>query len=180
MAGSGAGNEGDVDGDAVPRQLASCVHGDVVDAADVAQRIERRNVDADAHEFINIIVGSQCTQAQVFLGVAVGHDFLDRYQGHVPLGVEGQDLAFIAVEAAQDLHEDQAAPPVDVAMTAAPCQGHGLRALAGTGKEAGQDALMAAAQPAAGRFVPEAVQIGFGRRDDSRRRKAPFPVAAVL
>ena len=47
-------------------------------------------------------------------------------------------------------------------------------------EDAGQDALMAAAQPAAGRFVPEAVQIGFGRRDDSRRRKAPFPVAAVL
>ena len=33
MAGSGAGNEGDVDGDAVPRQLSGCVDGDVVDAA---------------------------------------------------------------------------------------------------------------------------------------------------
>ena len=181
MAGGGAGNEGHVDGDAVPGQLAGRIDGDVMDAADMTERIERRNIDADAHKFINIIISGQHPQAEVFLDVAFTGDFFRWNERHVLFRIKRQYVPFIVIETAKELHKNEAALAIDISLgTAAYSRFQFPVPLTGPGEQPDQDPPVAAFQPTSGRFLAKAIQVRLRCRQDLRRQETPIFIAASL
>ena len=117
MAQSRAGNEGQVDGLAEEGQLTRRMQGDVMDAGNMAQRVEGGNFRADAHEFIDILIFQHLDHVQVFPRIALLHNFFIVEKIEIDGRVKGQHGPFVLIQSVQQLHEHEA-PQAEFAVAA--------------------------------------------------------------
>jgi len=171
MAGGGPGNEAQVHRDIALAQLAGHVHGHIMDAADMPQCIKGRNVDADAHEFIDVIIPYEFLHVEIFRNEAVGPDFIAGQELHILRRVKGQGIPFIQIEAAQDLQQQDPADAVRRCIVQYNRHGRFVPGRCIFREQPGQDGIIAVRQPAAFGHGSKDVQILCQAVSDSGRIK---------
>ena len=105
MGGSRSGYQPQIDRNSGIVELSGCIHGDIVNSADMPECIERCDVRSDPHEFIDIKTSDQLLQFDVTGDKSAVFDLCVRKEKHVFCGIKGTDLTFVSVNSAKKLQK---------------------------------------------------------------------------
>ena len=107
VPGGSAGDQAQIDRDLQSRELSGRMHGDIVYAGDMSQRIERCQLNAQTHKFVNIMAGSRTQELAVFAAPGVLLALLRRQRHKIDRRIERKGLPFIPVQRFQKLQQEQ-------------------------------------------------------------------------
>ena len=123
----------------------------------MAQGVKGRDIDADAHELVDVLGLDQLVHPDVFLRIALLLYFPVGEKFHVLGGIKGKALPLIIVDGPQDLQVPGPAPPAL----------RRLLRLSHLREELSQDVFIAVLLPAAFRLCPQLQDIVSGGRQDT-------------
>ena len=105
MGGCRSGYQSQIDRNPGIVKLSGCIHGNIVNSADMSECIERCDVRSDPHEFIDIKTSDQLLQLDVTGDKSAISDLCVRKDKHVFCRIKGTDLTFVSVDSAEKLQK---------------------------------------------------------------------------
>ena len=98
-----SGDQPQIDGNSGLFKLSCHIHSCIVDAANMAQRVEGRNIDADPHKFVHIFLFHKSAEIQIFSRISLVHNLIFCEKNHIFRGIKRKMLFFVGINAPQNL-----------------------------------------------------------------------------
>ncbi len=105
MHGSGTGDDAQIHRHPYLVQLICHIHGNVMHTADMTQGVVRCNIDADAHEFVDVLIANHLVHLGVFRIEVAGCNLNIAEQAKILCGIERKGFLFVYEYAAHQLEQ---------------------------------------------------------------------------
>ena len=169
MHGGGAGDDTQIHRHSHLVQLIGHIHGNVMNTADMSQGVKWRNIDTDAHEFVDVLVANHFVHLGVFRIKTAGCNLHIAEQPKVLRRIEGKGFLFVYEYAAHQL--EQVVPLL--------AEGVGIRRSRKMGEQLIPKERVAMLQPAVLRFRTAGMKVILPHSQNFRRVNPSGFIATV-